>query len=98
MDTKDKISTQLDTIISLLKLTNRDALSAAREKLDDVSKALIEATAEPVVVGKLKKDVAITTVQSEKTVQRRIAELVVMGALAKDGGGSSATYRSTGLL
>lgn len=97
MDT-DKISNQLDTIISLLKLTNRDALSAVREGLDNVSKALVDAAAEPVAVGKLKNDVAKATSQSEKTVQRRIADLVAMGALAKDGGGSSATYRSTGLL
>lgn len=94
----EKISKQLETIISLLKLTNRDALAAVRDTLDDVSKALIEATTEPVVVGKLKRDVAKATSQSEKTVQRRIAELVAMGALARDGGGSSATYRSTGLL
>src|SRR5580765_359006 len=91
-------SKQLDTIIALLKLTNRDKLDAARAKLDDVEKALIEATAEPVVVGKLKKDVATATKQSDKTVQRRISELTEMGVLAKSGNGSTATYRSTGLL
>jgi hypothetical protein len=97
MDT-DRISNQLDTIISLLKLTNREALSAVREALDDVSKELLDAAAEPVAVGKLKKDVAKATSQSEKTVQRRIADLLAMGALAKDGGGSSATYRTSGLI
>ena len=49
-------------------------------------------------VGKLKKDVATKTSQSEKTVQRRIADLMAMGLLTKDGGGSTTTYQSTGLL
>lgn len=92
------ISKQLDTIISLLKLTNRDALVAARDQLDDVAKALIDAASEPVVVGKLKKDVAKATDQSEKTVQRRIADLVAIGALSKAGDSKTATYQSTGLL
>ncbi len=92
------ISRQLETIISLLKVTNRDALAAVREQLDEVAKALIDATSEPVLVGKLKKDVAKATDQSEKTVQRRIADLVAMGALSKTGDNKTATYRSTGLL
>ena len=94
----EKISGQLDTIIALLKLTNQDKLDAVRDRLDDVAKALVEATAEPVVVGKLKKDVATATNQSEKTVQRRIVDLVAMGVLAKTGGSSTASYRTTGLL
>lgn len=94
----ENIGEQLDTIIALLKLTNRDKLNAAREKLDEVEKALIEATTEPVVVGKLKKDVAAATKQSDKTVQRRLGELTAMGVLAKSGGGATATYRATGLL
>jgi hypothetical protein len=92
------ISKQLDTIIALLKLTNRDALGVVRGQLDDVAKAVIDATNEPIVVGKLKKDVAAATNQSEKTVQRRMSELVAMGVLTKNGGGSAATYQSTGLL
>jgi hypothetical protein len=94
----DTISSRLDTIIALLKLTNRGELDIVRRQLDDVAKALIEATADPVVIGKLKKAVAASTGQSEKTVQRRLAELTAMGVLAKSGGGSTATYRSTGLL
>jgi hypothetical protein len=94
----ENISVQLDTIIALLKLTNRDKLAAVRGGLDDVAKALLEATAEPVAVGALKKSVASATSQSEKTVQRRIAELTAMGVLTKNGSGSTATYRSTGLV
>jgi predicted HTH transcriptional regulator len=92
------ISKQLDTIISLLKLANQDALVTVRTQLDDVAKAVVDATSEPVTVGKLKKEIATKTNQSEKTVQRRIADLVAMGLLTKEGGGNTATYQSTGLL
>src|SRR5436309_16094168 len=94
----ERISGQLDTIIALLKISNGDKLNAVRSELDDVAKALLDATTEPVAVGKLKKSVATATNQSEKTVQRRIADLTAIGVLTKDGGGSTATYRSTGLL
>jgi uncharacterized membrane protein len=92
------ISKQLDTIISLLKLTNQDALVTVRTQLDDVAKAVIDATSEPVAVGRLKKEIATKTNQSEKTVQRRVADLVAMGLLTKERGGNTATYQSTGLL
>jgi hypothetical protein len=36
-----EITQRLDTIISILKLTNRNALAGARNELDDVAKALI---------------------------------------------------------
>ena len=92
----EKISGQLDTIIALLKMTNQDTLVAVREGLDDVSKALLTATAEPVVVGKLKKDVAKTTSQSEKTVQRRIGDLFHLHSAvhedAQRGGGLAQTW------
>jgi hypothetical protein len=93
-----EITQRLDTIISILKLTNRNALAGARNELDDVAKALIDGTEEPVVIGALKRSVANATGQSDKTVQRRISDLVALGALAKTGGGTAATYRSTGLL
>jgi Fic family protein len=94
----EKISGQLDTIIALLKMTNRDKLEAARGALDDVAKALLDAAGEPLMVGQLKKDVASKTGQSEKTVQRRIAELTDLGVLVKSGGGNAAKYRASGLL
>jgi hypothetical protein len=92
-----EITERLDSIIALMKLTNRERLEAERAKLDEVSKALLDATDVPAAVGALKKKVAQKTKQSEKTVQRRIGDLVAMGALTKTGGGATATYRSTGL-
>lgn len=94
----ERITGQLETIIALLKLTNQDKLDTVRRRLDDVAKALLDTTTEPVPIGELKKSVATMTKQSEKTVQRRIADLTAMGVLTKSGGGSTATYHSTGIL
>lgn len=97
-----EITDRLDTIIALLKLVHREPLAVARKELvedDGVSAAVLEATAGgPVSAGSLKTNVAKATGQSEKTVQRRIADLVAMGALAKEGAGPNVTYRSTGLI
>lgn len=95
-----EITDRLDTIIALIKLAHRESLASVRQDLmDDVSGAVLDATAGgPVGAGSLKTKVAKATGQSEKTVQRRIAELVALGALAKDGAGPSVTYRSTGLI
>jgi predicted HTH transcriptional regulator len=98
---EDIIKNQLDTIISLLKLAHRDALDAARRDLngDGVSAAVLERTAtEAVGAGTLKKEIAKATGQSEKTVQRRIAELLGMGAVVREGSGPNTAYKATGLI
>jgi hypothetical protein len=97
-----EITDRLDTIIALLKLAHREPLAVARKELvedDDVSAAVLDAAANGAIsAGSLKDKVIKKTKQSESTVKRRIADLVEMGALAKDGAGSNVTYRSTGLI
>lgn len=97
----DSIANQLDTIIALLKLAHRDTLAGIRNELldDDASKTLLEKTENGAIdAGTLKKEVAKASGESERTVQRRIADLVAMGALAKEGAGPTTTYKSTGLI
>ncbi len=96
-----EITDRLDAIISLLKLAHRESLAAVRQELEgeDVPAAILRATANgPVKAGPLKTKVIKETKQSESTVKRRIADLVAMGAIVKEGGGSNVTYRSTGLF
>jgi hypothetical protein len=91
---------RLDTIISILKLAHSEALAQVRKSTlgDEVSASILDSTAEGfVAAGDLKRDVAKSTKQSEKTVQRRIADLVAMGVLEKRPDGRAA-YRSTGIL
>lgn len=97
-----EITNRLDTIISLLKLAHREPLGEFRRELteDPVSAAILAATAgdEPVGAGVLKNKVMKATGESESTVKRRIAALVAMGALSKEGGGNTTAYKSTGLI
>jgi hypothetical protein len=97
----DRIANRLDTIIALLKLAHQDTLTRVRNDLlkDDVSAAVLERTeTDAGGAGALKKEIAKATGESERTVQRRLADLVAMGALAKEGARSNVSYRSTGLI
>lgn len=96
----EEITRRLDTIISLIKLAHHESLSEARADAlsDPVTAALVEAASgEFLSAGKLKGVVAKATRQSEKTVQRRISDLVAMGVLEKRPTGQAA-YRSTGVF
>lgn len=96
----EEITGRLDRIISLLRLAHSDAIERARESIlkDDVNAKLLDMTADAFVsAGELKKKVGTATKQSEKTVQRRIQELVALGVLERRATGTAA-YRATGLL
>jgi hypothetical protein len=91
---------RLDTVISILQLAYSDQISRAREKVraDPVNTAVLTLAEDDFVgAGDLKKKVSASTSQSEKTVQRRIQELVSLGALERRASGAAA-YKSTGLI
>ena len=98
----EEITRRLDLIISILKLAHSESLLATRELLlsDPVTAAILDATREDFVPsGKLKEVVAKATAGEgkPKTVQRRVADLLALGALeAKPG--ARPTYRSTGIV
>ena len=92
---------RLDTMISILQLAYTDEIQSARTRIrsDVVNAAVLEAAeADFIGAGKLKTDIARATGQSAKTVQRRIGELVALGALEKEGSGPSVSYKATGLI
>jgi Fic family protein len=96
----DETIRRLDTMIAILRLAYSRQIEETRTKIraDDVSGALLDATENDFVgAGELKKTIADATKQSEKTVQRRIADLLALGALEKRPTGAAA-YRSTGLI
>ena len=96
----EEIIRRLDAILAVLKLAHNEPLAQARSQIlnDAVNAAILETTVDEFVAsGQLKRDVAALTEQSEKTVQRRIADLVAMGALELRTEGRPA-YRSTGLI
>ena len=98
--TNEDIVQRLDRLIAIQQLVYKDALASARASVreDKVSAAVLDATSGWVAAGKLKQSVIKKTKQSKPTVERRIAALVELGALDKQGAGGSVSYRTTGLI
>jgi hypothetical protein len=96
-----QIVARLDTLIALFQFANADKIEEARTRVraDIVAAAILDATSvEWVNAGELKSRIAKETNQSERTVLRRIANLVAQRALEQSGTGPRVRYRSTGLL
>lgn len=99
MTNEDQVLRRLDRIIFLLGLAHRDQLEAARRKVlsDPIAAALVDAAAEEwITAGDLKRRVSVVTKQSERTVSRRLSQLVVEGWMEIAGAGANVRYRSGG--
>lgn len=90
---------RLDRLIGLFELAYSDEISAARQKIrtDPVVAAVLDATEDWVQVGSLKTAIANSEGTSEKTVQRRISEMVSQRLLQADGSAASRRVKSSGL-
>lgn len=97
----DLIVERLDMLLGVVRLAFDEPIRAAasRVRSDPVSAEVLDATeTEWVGAGALKDQVRIATRASDRTVSRRIAELVSQSALKQRGSGSAVSYRATGLL
>ena len=95
-----EVTKRLDSIISILQLAYDDEIQRARARIrsDRASKDILDATANDyVAAGDLKRKVAKSSDDSERTVSRRIGELVALGALEVRPTGTAA-YKATGLI
>jgi metallophosphoesterase superfamily enzyme len=100
MGNDERIVRQLDHITFLLSLAFRDQISAAQQDVltDPVAAAVLEAVAEDwVAAGDLKRQVAASTKQSERSVSRRLTQLVADGWIELSGAGANVKYRSRGI-
>jgi len=90
---------RLDRLIALYELVNGDQLMVARELAlaEPVTGFLIKEAEEWTTAGALKSSVATKAGTSEKTVQRRIQELVGKKALLARKDGTNISYKSSGL-
>ena len=101
MGTDEQVIQHLDQIIALLSLAFREPIDVARSQIrrDAVADAILEVAADDwIAAGKLKEMVAGAADVAERTVARRMADLVSVGALTTRGPANSRSYRSTGLL
>lgn len=100
MTNDDLVLQRLDRIIFLLGLAFRDQIDAARQEVlrDPVSAALVDTAAEDwITAGDLKRRAAAATKQSERTVSRRLSQLVAEGWIDVAGSGANVKYRSSGI-
>lgn len=98
--TNDDLVARLDTIIGILRLVHRESLEGARTEIrgDRVNAAILDEAKEWTSGGKLISAVKAKTKQSDRTINRRISDLLASGILEKQGGGPTTRYRSTGLI
>ncbi|MGH2837902.1 MAG: hypothetical protein ACRDJY_06085 [Thermoleophilaceae bacterium] len=91
---------RLDRLIGILELAHREEIEKSRQAIrsDKTYAAILALTAKEAPAGKLSKAVQQETTQSPKTVQRRIADLIEIGALERIGAGGNVKYRATGLV
>jgi hypothetical protein len=91
---------RLDRLIAIVSLTFESQIRKAREsaRADPTVAALLDHANEWVSAGELKSVVAAETRVGEKTVERRIVDLVERSGLAIRGAGPSRQYKRTGVL
>jgi hypothetical protein len=97
----EQLGVQLTRIERLLAIGFAPQVEAAREQAgvaDAVTAEILSRTSSWTSAGDLNHRVGKAAGQSERTVQRRLTQLVEIGALERRGQTTSTEYRSTGLL
>lgn len=97
----ERLEGKLDLLVSLLRIAHSEPLGRARDEVlsDRVNAAiLVSANRGWVEAGVLKASAAKRSKASKPTVERRIAELVELGALERRGSGAAVSYRGTSLF
>lgn len=99
MTNNDDIGRKLDAIAAILKLVHRDELDRARERVrsDKVYAAILDGTKGWTSAAKVQA-AAKKKGSARSTTSKKIVELIDLGLLEKQGGGSTTEYRSTGLI
>jgi len=96
----EEISQKLTQLVSLFKLANRDIIRKAKGEImnDPISAKVLELADGTLSAIPFKQKIANDTKVSEKTVERRISELLDMGALVTVRKGREIFYENSGLL
>lgn len=96
----EKISNQMDTLVSLYKLAYADKVDEVKREIleDQVMVKILEIVPEELQVGELVKKVCIEVNQKERTIRYRLATLVSIGVLKVEKVGNKSFYRLTGII
>lgn len=95
-----EISLKLTQLLSLFKLVSKDIIRKAKEETnkDVVLVKILEFADGTMPAIPFKQKISNETTVSEKTVERRISDLVDMGALITIRKGKEIFYQNSGLL
>jgi len=98
--TKDVVE-RLDQLIAIMKLSNAEKLNQYKDDIekDDVAKAILDLVSdEPLDYSTLAENVAKKTGKSERTAQRKIAELSDRKIVVKKREHGKTLYFNSGIL
>lgn len=95
-----KISDQLDMLISLSKLAYSGKINKVKREIaeDEVMTGIMEILSEDLTAGELVSAVSARVKQKERTIRSRLSYLIGKGVLKTEKVGNRSLYRSTGLI
>lgn len=95
-----KISDQMDIMVSLFKLAYADKINEVRKKVfeDKVMATILEIITEELPASELISKVCSKVNQKERSVRYRLSDLVGMGVLKTERVGNKSFYRLTGII
>jgi hypothetical protein len=97
----DEIISRLDRIIAILHIAFKEQINESRNAIagDQVSSAILANTSGNWVdSGELQAQLIRETGQSERTIQRRISDLIARRVLEQSGSGSRFRYRAVNFV
>jgi Fic family protein len=94
-----EISNKLSQLIVLIKLSNSNLIKTVKDEIrkDSVAQAALDLADGFLTASQIKEKVALQTHVSEKTVERRLIELVEKGVLVASRKGKEIYYSNSGL-
>jgi hypothetical protein len=100
MNGDDEATRALTRIVAILQVAHRDAIEEVRVELrnEGTSKAILESADDWISTGALQKAAKKKGASSDRTVLRRLSELVDTGALERREIGNNVEYRTSGLF
>jgi hypothetical protein len=100
MATNEDVIERLDRIVAILQLAHREQIESTRTALraDKANAAILDGAKKLTPAAKLKSAVMKKTGVGASTFSERVAALIELGVLEKEGGGKATQYRATGLI
>lgn len=100
MTTDEETKRTLNRIAAILQIAYRSAIDEAGAEIlsDDTNRAILAVTSEWIATGALQEAAVKQGAASERTVFRRLADLVDRGFLERRGSTPNVEYRNSGLI